>query len=139
MYLLDTNIISELYKFRNGKINAGVKAWLAEILPSETAISCITLSEIQTGILLKARRDKAQAALLNEWFKQQIIPVYQQNTLPITAEIALMAAELHIPNKMDINDAYIAATAKFHRLKLVTRNVKDFENCGIEIINPFLD
>lgn len=139
MYLLDTNIISELYKFQNGKINIGVKNWLVGILPSETMISCITLSEIQTGILLKARKDKEQAARLKMWFEKQIIPQYRENTLPITAEIALAAAQLHIPNKMDINDAYIAATAKHHRLKLVTRNVKDFQHSGVEIINPFID
>ncbi|MDH2998389.1 twitching motility protein PilT [Pasteurellaceae bacterium LFhippo2] len=114
-----------------------VRAWLATIKPSETLISCITLSEIKTGILLKERKDPAQAELLAQWFENQIIPTYKSKTLPLTADIAMLAAQFHIPNKMDINDAYIGATAKYHRLTLVTRNVKDFEKLKLEIINPF--
>ena len=137
MYLLDTNILSEFYKLANNKIDLNVRAWLATINPSETMISAVSLSEIQTGILLKARKDKIQAQYLTQWFEQKLIPVYRDRTLAITADIALLAAQFHIPNKMDINDAYIAATAKQHKLTLVTRNVKDFEKLKLDLINPF--
>lgn len=138
MYLFDTNIISELYKFRNQKIDPTFRAWISQIKPSDSFISCITLSEIQTGILLKQRKDKIQAEYLSEWFTQQVIPAYQDRTLAITADIALLAAQFHIPDRMDINDAYIAATAKAHHLILVTRNTKDFEKLGIKLFNPFV-
>ena len=137
MYLFDTNILAELYKLGNNKIDPNVRAWLATINPSDSMISCISLAEIQTEILLKARKDKIQANVLKQWFEQKIIPIYKMRTLPVTAEIALLAAEFHIPNKMDINDAYIAATAKIHGLKLVTRNTKDFKKLRLELINPF--
>lgn len=137
MYLLDTNILSELYKLTHHKIDPNVRTWLASINPSETMISVVSLSEIQTGILLKARKDKIQAQYLTQWFEQKLLPIYRARTLPITADIALLAAQFRIPNKMNINDAYIAATAKLHKLKLVTRNVKGFEKLNLELINPF--
>lgn len=137
MYLLDTNILSEFYKLTNNQINPNVRAWLATVNPSETMISAVSLSEIQTGILLKARKDKIQAQYLTHWFEQKLIPIYRERTLPITANIALLAAQFHIPNKMNINDAYIAATAKQHKLVLVTRNIKDFEKLRLDLINPF--
>ncbi|AHG74495.1 PilT protein-like protein [Mannheimia sp. USDA-ARS-USMARC-1261] len=136
-YLFDTNLVSELYKYRNGKINLNVENWLQGIIPSETAISCITLSEIKTGILLKARKDTKQAYHLAQWLKNEVLPAFENRVLIVDSEVALLAAEYHISNKMDLNDAYIAATAKVNHLTLVTRNVKDFAGCGIKLISPF--
>ncbi|ABY70414.1 PilT protein-like protein [Actinobacillus pleuropneumoniae serovar 3 str. JL03] len=136
-YLFDTNIISELYKLGNSRIDTNVRQWLETIKPSQTNISCITLSEIKTGILLKARKDPIQAERLNHWFTHNVLSVYQAKSFSINNEIALLASEYHIPNKMDLNDAYIAATAKYHNLVLVTRNLKDFNCCDIRLFNPF--
>lgn len=137
MYLLDTNVVSELRKMANGKIDPNVRAWFSDVHPSETWISVVTLSEIQTGILNVARKDDAQAQLLKLWFENKVLPVYQERVLPIDTAVALLAAHLHIPNKRDINDAYIAATAKTHDLTLVTRNIKDFQHAGLKLLNPF--
>lgn len=136
-YLFDTNIVSELYKMRNDKMDANVRQWLKSINPSQTNISCITLSEIKTGILLKARKDHIQAERLNCWFISNVLSVYQNKAFPVNNEIALLASEYHIPNKMDLNDAYIVATAKYHNLILVTRNLKDFARCDVRLFNPF--
>lgn len=136
-YLFDTNIVSELYKYRNGKINPNVANWLQGIMPSKTAVSCITLSEIKTGILLKARKDPTQAEHLAEWFNNEVLPAFENRVLSVDSNVALLTAEYHIPNKMDLNDAYIAATAKVNNLTLVTHNVNDFTDCGIKLINPF--
>ncbi|MCK3654994.1 twitching motility protein PilT [Pasteurellaceae bacterium Macca] len=116
-----------------------VRQWLSTIKPSETFISCISIAEIKTGILLKARKDQIQAERINQWFQEKVLPLYRERTLSLSSEIALLAAEFHIPNKMDINDAYIAATAKHRQLTLVTRNTKDFIKLKMKMINPFED
>lgn len=118
-------------------MDANVRQWLKSINPSQTNISCITLSEIKTGILLKARKDHIQAERLNRWFISNVLSVYQNKAFPVNNEIALLASEYHIPNKMDLNDAYIVATAKYHNLILVTRNLKDFARCDVRLFNPF--
>ncbi|MFA9488001.1 MULTISPECIES: type II toxin-antitoxin system VapC family toxin [unclassified Mannheimia] len=137
LYLFDTNVVSELYKLRNDKMDLNVRQWLKNINPSQTNISCITLSEIKTGILLKARKDQEQATRLNSWFENNVLKAYQAKAFPVNNEIALLASEYHISNKMDLNDAYIAATAKYYNLILVTRNLKDFARCDVRLFNPF--
>lgn len=136
-YLFDTNIVSELYKLRNDKMDVNVRQWLRGVNPSQTNISCITLSEIKTGILLKARKDKEQSDRLNAWFEKNVLKAYQTKAFVVNNDIALLASEYHITNKMDLNDAYIAATAKYHNLILVTRNTKDFIRCDVRLFNPF--
>ena len=137
MYLLDTNIVSELRKLETGKIHPQVYRWIKSNGFTHTYISAVTLAEIQTGILSLARKDKAQAASLDNWFTNRLLPAYRTKTLPVDTKVALIYAQLNVPNKRPINDAYIAATAIAHKLKLVTRNIQDFQGMSITLENPF--
>ena len=137
MYLLDTNIISELKKLDSGKIHPQVQRWAYSINLMQTKISVVSITEIRTGILSLARKDQAQAASLDNWFTNRLLPAYRTRTLSVDTEIALICAQLHIPAKRPINDAYIAATAIAHNLTLVTRNVRDFQGLPLMLENPF--
>jgi len=137
MYLLDTNIVSELRKLETGKIHPQVYRWIKSNGFTHTYISAVTLAEIQTGILSLARKDKAQAASLDNWFTNRLLPAYRTKTLPVDTKVALIYAQLNVPNKRPINDAYIAATAIAHKLKLVTRNIQDFQGLPLMLENPF--
>ena len=137
MYLLDTNIISELKKLDSGKIHPQVQRWAYSINLMQTKISVVSITEIRTGILSLARKDQAQAASLDNWFTNRLLPAYRTRTLSVDTEVALICAQLHIPTKRPINDAYIAATAIAHNLTLVTRNVRDFQGLPLILENPF--
>ena len=121
MYLLDTNIISELKKLDSGKIHPQVQRWAYSINLMQTKISVVSITEIRTGILSLTRKDQAQAASLDNWFTNRLF----------------ICAQLHIPAKRPINDAYIAATAIAHNLTPVTRNVRDFQGLPLMLENPF--
>ena len=137
MYLLDTNIISELKKLDSGKIHPQVQRWAYSINLMQTKISVVSIIEIRTGILSLARKDQAQAASLDNWFTNRLLPAYRTRTLSVDTEVALICAQLHIPAKRPINDTYIAATAIAHNLTLVTRNVRDFQGLPLILENPF--
>ena len=137
MYLLNTNIISELKKLDSGKIHPQVQRWAYSINLMQTKISVVSIIEIRTGILSLTRKDQAQAASLDNWFTNRLLPAYRTRTLSVDTEVALICAQLHIPAKRPINDAYIAATAIAHNLTLVTRNVRDFQGLPLILENPF--
>ena len=137
MYLLDTNIVSELKKLDSGKIHPQVQCWAYSINLMQTKISVVSIIEIRTGILSLARKDQAQAASLDNWFTNRLLPAYRTRTLSVDTEVALICAQLHIPAKRPINDAYIAATAIAHNLTPVTRNVRDFQGLPLMLENPF--
>ena len=137
MYLLNTNIISELKKLDSGKIHPQVQRWAYSINLMQTKISVVSITEIRTGILSLTRKDQAQAASLDNWFTNRLLPAYRTRTLSVDTEVALICAQLHIPTKRPINDAYIAATAITHNLTLVTRNVRDFQGLPLMLENPF--
>lgn len=139
MYLLDTNIISEMRMIPKNKANLGVELWFKHVCLDDLFISSIVLLELKQGILKAYHQgDEVKANALNQWFEQKILPTFAQRILPITDEIALKCAELHIPNERDRHDALIGATALVHDLTLVTRNTKDFNGIeGLRLLNPF--
>ncbi len=136
MYILDTNIVSELRKVRTGKANAGVAAWAESVDATELFLSAITIMELETGILQIERRDITQGALLRSWFNHHVIPEFTGRILPVDTAVAQRCARLHVPDPCSERDALIAATALVHGMTVITRNVIDFELTGVPILNP---
>lgn len=137
MYLLDTNIVSELRKVRLGKADSGVAAWAEEVDAADLYISAITLQELEIGVLRAERRDPAQGTMLRTWLDAHVLPAFAGRILPIDAEIARRSAQLHVPDPRPVRDGLIAATALVHAMTVVTRNTSDFEPTGVAMLNPW--
>ena len=138
MFLIDTNVLSELRKTRTAKIDANVERWWSTALLGDFYMSVITLLELEEGVLLKERSDAPQGKALRDWVERVVVASFKDRMLSVTPAIARACAALHVPNKRPYSDALIAATARVHDLKVVTRNVVHFERAGIEVINPWL-
>ena len=137
MFILDTNVISELRKAGDGKADTRVIAWLSGVDATAFYLSAVTLMEIEVGILRIERRDPAQGAKLRAWMDQHILPEFSDRTLPIDSAVALRCAPLHVPDPRPERDAFIAATALVHGMTVVTRNVADFAPTGVRLLNPW--
>ena len=137
MYLLDTNVISELRKAGSGKADKNVLAWADSISASKLYLSVITILELETGILLIERQDKAQGALLRTWLNTHVLPAFSERIIVIDTAIAQACAKLHVPDPRSDRDAMIAATAMVHGMVVVTRNIADFKHTGVKTINPW--
>ncbi len=134
MFLLDTNVLSELRS--RARVDPKVAAWAREIDPSNFFLSSITILEIEIGTLSIQRRDDAQGAMFREWIDNSVLPAFEGRILPVDTAVAQRCARLHDPHPKAERDALIAATALVHRLKLVTRNIADFHPMGVDLINP---
>lgn len=137
MYLLDTNVVSELRKARAGKADANVIKWAGDTRPEMLYLSVVTVLELEMGILSMERRDHYQGTLLRRWLEDQVLPAFDGRILSIDTAVARKCAGLHVPNKRAERDAMIAATALIYRMKVVTRNVGDFDQSVIELVNPW--
>jgi len=136
-YLLDTNVVSELRKVGDGKADANVTKWVGAQDSNDLFISAITILEIERGILTVQRRDVAQGSRLRGWMDSRVRPEFAERVLPIDDAIATRCAHLHIPGRRNEADALIAATALVHGLTVVTRNVQDFGDTGVIVIDPW--
>ncbi len=139
MYLLDTNIISELRKAKSGKANKNVINWANSVSATRLYLSVITVLELETGILLLERRDPVQGAVLRSWLNSHVLPTFSDRTLVVDIAVAQRCAKLHVPNPRSDRDAIIAATAIVHGMTVVTRNIDDFVPTGVDILNPWCD
>ena len=137
MYLLDTNVISEIRKIRFGSANKNVAKWADDVDARELYLSVITVEELEIGILLLERRDPKQGSVLRAWLDQQVLPAFEGRILEIDMAIVLRSAHLHVPNPKPLRDGLIAATALVHSMTVVTRNVDDFKMAGVKIFDPW--
>lgn len=137
MYLLDTNVVSELRKAKAGKADKNVTAWAQSVSATSMFLSAITILELETGILLIGRRDPAQGAVLRAWLDAHVLPAFSGRILAVDVAVAQRCAKLHVPDPCAHRDSLIAATALVHGMTVVTRNVADFEPTGVEIFNPW--
>ena len=137
MYVLDTNVVSELRKVRLGKADARVAAWTESVDASDLFLSAITIMELELGVLAIERKDSAQGAVLRAWLEQHVLPEFSGRTLPIDTAVAQRCARLHVPDRRGERDALIAATALVHGMTVVTRNVVDFQLTGVGVFNPW--
>ncbi len=143
MYILDTNVASELRKASGAqaartKIDPNVRKWAESISASSLYLSVITILELEIGCLLLERRDAAQGSVLRSWIQNHVLLAFAGRILAVDTSVALRCAALHVPHPHSERDALIAATALVHGMTVVTRNTVDFESTGVPVLNPWI-
>ena len=138
MYLLDTNVVSELRKVRAGKADGMVAAWADSVDAADLYLSVITIQELEIGVLLAERRDPSQGAIFRAWLTGHVLPAFAARVLAVDTAVAQRSARLHVPDPRPVRDGLIAATALVHGMTVVTRNVDDFAPTGVPVLNPWL-
>ena len=132
MYLLDTNVVSELRKTRP---HGAVLQWLAEVEEVDLHLSAVTLAEVQKGIEITREQNAEKAAEIEAWLEML---ARSFNVIPMDgAAFRLWARLMHRTSNALYEDAMLAATAQVHRLTVVTRNVADFKSFGVDVVDPF--
>jgi predicted nucleic acid-binding protein len=135
-FLLDTNVVSET---RKRQPDTGVIEWITSTTPGQLHVSVLTLGEIELGIArIRGRGDHQQAADLERWLREMEVG-FADRVLPVTLPVASAWGRQQRVQPLPVVDALIAATAMVNGLTVVTRNVKDFQRSGIQVLNPFVD
>ena len=138
MFVLDTNVVSELRKVRLGRANVQVARWADTVDAITLYISAITVLELKLGILLIEHRDAKQARGLRNWLDEHVLPEFADRILPVDAVVARRCAHLHVPDPRSERDALIGATALVHGMTIVTRNASDFAATGVKVFDPWV-
>jgi toxin FitB len=135
MYILDTNVVSELRKGQ--KSHPSVRIWAHTMPAASLYLSVISILELQIGILLIEHRDRKQGGILRAWMEGHVLPAFEGRVLAIDTAVAQRCAALHVPDPRSDRDALIAATALIHGMTVVTRNVSHFQPMGVAVFNPW--
>jgi predicted nucleic acid-binding protein len=135
MYLVDTNVVSELRKAK--KADPRVRAWAQTLPAANLYLSVISVLELEMGVLLTERRDRKQGKILRAWMDGHVLPTFAGRVLAIDTTVALRCAALHVPDPHSDRDALIAATALVHGMTVVTRNMIHFQPMGVAVVNPW--
>lgn len=139
MYLLDTDVVSELRKAKSGKANSNVVRWAKTVPATSLYLSAITILELEIGVLQVERRDARQGTALRAWLNDQVLPSFAGRVIAIDTAVARCCARLHVPDPRADRDALIAAAALVHGMKVVTRNTTDFGPTGVATLDPWKD
>jgi predicted nucleic acid-binding protein len=137
MFVLDTNVVSELRKIRLGRADKCVAQWADSVDSVDLYLSAITVQELEIGVLLVERRDPPQGAIFRAWLDNHVLPAFADRILPVDTAVARRSARLHVPDPRPVRDCLIAATALVHGMTVVTRNVADFESSSVVLLNPW--
>ena len=137
MFVLDTNVVSELRKIRLGRADECVAQWADSVDSVDLYLSAITVQELEIGVLLAEHRDPPQGAIFRAWLDSHVLPAFAGRILPVDTAVARRSAMLHVPDPRPIRDCLIAATALVHGMTVVTRNVADFESSSVALLNPW--
>ncbi|MGA1328663.1 MAG: type II toxin-antitoxin system VapC family toxin [Rubrivivax sp.] len=135
MFLLDTNVVSELRQGKPSR-NGHVLAWASGQDVAMLYLSSVTVLELEIGVRTMERKDAVQGQRLRAWWSQ-VFEEFEQRILPFAEATALVCAPLHVPDKRPYRDSMIAATALEHGFTLVTRNITDFQIPGLKVVNPW--
>ena len=135
MYLLDTNVISELRKIKSRRAHPLVKLWAERFELQQNFLSVISVLEIELGVNRLALRDRSQAAIIRSWL-DHVLAEFEGRILPIDLATVHRCATLHVPDPKSERDAFMAATALVYGLSVVTRNTNDCARTGVTLLNP---
>jgi len=137
MFVLDTNVLSELRKIRTGKADTRVAEWAKSVDTASMFLSAISVHELEVGVLRAERKDPPQGAILRAWLNGHVLPTFDGRILPVDTIVAQRSAQLSVPDPRSLQDGMIAATALVHGMTVVTRNVADFAPTGVRLLNPW--
>ena len=135
MYVLDTNVISELR--RPKRADPMVVAWVRSAPLADLFTTSINLMELRTGALRLIFRQDPRGHIIQDWIENFVISSFKDRILAIDEAVGMRCAELHVPITRPYRDSLIAATALMHRMTVVTRNLTDFEPMGVATLNPW--
>jgi len=138
MFLVDTNAISEARKASTSRGDRNLAAWFTKVPIDALFLSAITIQELEVGVLRAERKDTAKGIVLRRWMNDFVLRNFRHRILAVDTAVAIHAAQLQIKKTPPRLDNLIAATAYVHGFSVVTRNVGDFVNTGVNVINPWL-
>jgi len=142
MYLLDTNVLSEMRKASrtkasSPKMDSCVEGWVNSVSALDLHLSVVSILELERGFHLLKQRDPAQAEVIRLWVRNRVLPSFDGRILTVDLAVAQRCAALQIPRPIEYRDSLIAATALVHGMTVVTRNVAHFLRTGVAIVNPW--